>query len=81
MHACIKFPTHEAHLNWDKNQFVPNFFRIELHKDKFYPGYNGFMEAWYFNLGDGAYKESNYGLDESDDRTFGFGGRTITPLR
>lgn len=50
---------------------------VEFGKDKFYAGWNGFMEAWYFNAGDGAYKVSDYDVGEVPEFTFGFAGRTI----
>lgn len=52
-----------------------------MHFDRWHPAYSGFYEAWYFNTGVGSYKEKDYGKNENDDITFGFGGRTITPLK
>ena len=37
-----------------------------MHKDKFHPGFNGFMENWYFNVGTGAYRENGYDDGESE---------------
>lgn len=34
------------------------------------------MQNWYFNVGKGSYLEKGYGDGETDDLTFGFGGRT-----
>lgn len=39
------------------------------------------MENWYFNVGQGAYRETGYGDGETDTVTFGLGGRAIPSLK
>lgn len=41
--------------------------------DRWNPGFNGYIESWYFNVGSGSYKENGYGIGENEENTFGFG--------
>jgi len=50
---------------------------VEFGKDQTYAGWNGLMEAWYFNTGDGAFRITDYDVGEVPEFTFGLGGRTI----
>lgn len=75
MFTYVKFPNEEKTLVLEKvNHFTPSFFTVVLHKDPHYFGWSGWREAFYFNVGTGAYKEKDFGAGENEILTFGFGG-------
>lgn len=60
--------------------FVPSDFTFWFGRDPWHPGFEGTLNSWVLNFGEGAYKESNYGEDELPNLNFGYSaGMDIAP--
>ncbi|CAD8140693.1 unnamed protein product [Paramecium octaurelia] len=70
-YAYVKWTDSEDSLNYDNinHYFAPKFF-ISVGKDKFFPGFNGFVAYVNFNLGKGSFRKGNDFTHDND--FFGF---------
>ncbi|CAD8058815.1 unnamed protein product [Paramecium sonneborni] len=74
VHLYLKYPGQEEHFTFTKiNHFIAQRFKIHFLLDRWNPGFNGYIESWYFNVGQGSYKENGFGIGENEETTFGFG--------
>ena len=70
-YVYVKWTDSEDSLNYVKanHYYAPKFY-VTVGKDKFYPGFNGFISFVNFNVGKGSFRKGNDFTH--DDDVFGF---------